>query len=378
MRPNLERSASGEEEEVIEPLPISDGAFLQKNLASSVTKNEQRVALSDLPNWGGNLQFCHSIVKMPGKLYVQKGNIEYHTESLLSDGYRVEVAWHNWTASLNLVTFIAKKDAVEAISLELRCLKNSGHGQNGDINFATAMNLFNSYDGVKKKAGDVLSDQDRNCIHLMVSAGDFHNVSSPELISYVKEARCLEQTMALIKKYNELKIVDTEMIRTHWNPRPNRRYTEILIFISHYFGRAELIFQEETVRKLWHSLLFVNDFVIALQNQAQEYKEKMHTKPAAAGSDNASVDSNPDNMKTYEPVKNVNPTASVHNNPDKKRKSVPAENENPSAKKKSRSKKTLLEKDQPEVSKLIGFVEFVPICHLPLERMHTCLMLTAI
>jgi hypothetical protein len=378
MRPDLKRSASGEEEESIEPISLSDSAFLQDNLASSVTTNEQRVALSDVPNWGGNLQFCHSIVKMPGKLYVQKGNIEHFTESLLSDEYRIALAWHNWTASLNLVTFIAKKDAVDAISLELRSLNNSGHRQISDINVATAMSIFNSYDGVKKKAGDVLSDKDRNCIHLMVSAGDFHNMSSPELISYVKEARCLEQTVALIKKYNEFKIVDTDMIRTHWNPRPNRRYTEILIFISHYFGRAELIFQQETVRKLWHSLLFVNDFVIALENQAQEYKEKMDTKPAAAGSDNASVDSNLDNMKTYQPVTNVNATVSVHNNPDKKRKSVPAENENPSAKKKSRSKKTLLEKDQPEVSKLIGFVEFVSICHLPLERMHTCLMLTAI
>lgn len=193
--------------------------------------------------------------------------------------------------------------------------------------------------GKKKKDKDILSDDDRTCIHLLVNTGDFSALTNLDLIPYVREARCLENTLALIDKYNKNKVVDTKLIRSHWPAHPNRRFAEILIFISQFFGRADRVFPQEVVSKLWRALLFVNDFVLALHNQADILRDKSSFKTPAGGVDELSIDD------SY-----LEARETVHVKSEKKRKNGPQKNANKSANKKSRSENTVLEELQYDIS----------------------------
>jgi hypothetical protein len=91
---------------------------------------------------------------------------------------------------------------------------------------------------------------------------------------YLKESRCHEETVRLLRKFDTRGKFDTNLIENHWNPRPNRRFCEILIFICQFFGRAEHVMEDSKVRQLWSTLVFVNDFIKALEDQSKEYYEK--------------------------------------------------------------------------------------------------------
>jgi hypothetical protein len=69
--------------------------------------------------------------------------------------------------------------------------------------------------------------------------------------------------------------VDSNLIENHWNPHPNRRFCEILIFMCQFFGRAEHVMETSKVRQLWCTLRFVNDFIKALEDQCKEYQAKL-------------------------------------------------------------------------------------------------------
>jgi DNA gyrase/topoisomerase IV subunit A len=47
-----------------------------------------------------------------------------------------------------------------------------------------------------------------------------------------------------------------------------------VIFISQFFGRAERVMEESKVKELWKTLLFLNDFVKALEEQSKISREK--------------------------------------------------------------------------------------------------------
>jgi hypothetical protein len=106
----------------------------------------------------------------------------------------------------------------------------------------------------------------------------------------VREARCLKNTLALIDKYNKNKVVDTKLIRSHWPAHPNRRFAKILIFILQLFRRADRLFPQEVVSKLWRALLFVNNFVLALHNQADILQDRLRLKIPAGGVNDMSID----------------------------------------------------------------------------------------
>jgi ribosomal protein L12E/L44/L45/RPP1/RPP2 len=155
----------------------------------------------------------------------------------------------------------------------------------------------------------------------------------------VREARCLENTLALIDKYNKNKVVDTKLIHSHWPARPNSWFAKILIFILQFFGRADHLFPQEVVSKLWRALLFVNDFVLALHNQADISRDRSRLKIPAGGVDGMSIDD-----LCLEACEAVNVKS------EKKRKNGPQKNVNKSANKKSRSENTVLEELQYDVS----------------------------
>lgn len=63
----------------------------------------------------------------------------------------------------------------------------------------------------------------------------------------------------------------------------NRRFCDIVIFILHFFGRAERIFQEAEVRVLWDSLLFVGDFMRALVSLCTKTEKEMKPETSTEG-----------------------------------------------------------------------------------------------
>jgi hypothetical protein len=319
---------------------------LHEAFTSDIMVINECLKLSDLPQWGGSLQQCYNKVKMPAKLYTGKENIQQFTDEHLCNPYQVDATWHKWVMASNVVEFIGKRYAVQMIEPELRPQGKSGPNQVASINITTATNIFDTFDGKKKKEKDILSDDDRTCIHLLVNTGDFSALTHLDLIPYVREARCLENTLALINKYNKNKEVDTGLIRSHWPARPNRRFAEILIFISQFFGRADRLFPQEVVSKLWRALLFVNDFVLALLYQAEISRDKSSLKTPAGGVDESSIDASYVEGHEAVDVKVV-----------KKRKDASKKDPNTGTNKKSRSENTVLgedsivlEEDQYDVS----------------------------
>jgi hypothetical protein len=105
-------------------------------------------------------------------------------------------------------------------------------------------------------------------------------MSSPDLTFFIKESHCYTETDRFIKKFVGKNEIDTDVIEKFWNPRPNRRFSEILLFISQFFGRAERVMEESKVKELWKTLLFLNDFVKALEEQSKITQEKQRKQHA--------------------------------------------------------------------------------------------------
>lgn len=305
---------------------------VQEKFPSDIMVSNECIKLSDLPNWGGNLQQCYEEVEMPAKLYTGKKNIQQFTEEHLREPYQVEAAWHKWLSNAKMNELIAESTAVTQIALELRPQGKSGPIERAEINIATANNIFGAFDGKLKKDDKILSDEDRTCIHLLVHTKDFSKLTHQDLTLYAKEARCLESTLALINKYNKIGVVDIDLIRSHWPTRPNRRFTKISIFILQFFGRADRLFTQEAVSKLWHSLLFVHDFVLGLQYQASVWKDKGSAKMLGAYIDD---------LELFGDDSSLVPDEAVIVKSEKKRTNDAQKNANKSATKKPRSENTL-------------------------------------
>lgn len=246
-----------------------------------ITIDRKSVTLKDLPQFGGQEAVAYGNVTMPGKLYGVKGNIQSFIESKLVDDYNITKLWTGWLKQVVLKTVISKEEIRLQISEELKpqmeTVDNDGQLQ---ISFSTANAIFADHDGKKKKDNDILSSSDRVFLHLLVGTDDFKYTSSPDLSFYIKESHCYTETVRLIKKFVGKSEIDTDVIKKFWNPRPNRRFSEILIFISQFFGRAELVMEELKVKELWKTLLFLNDFVKALEEQSKISQEKQRKQHA--------------------------------------------------------------------------------------------------
>jgi hypothetical protein len=241
----------------------SDGGSPDENTSDvkfDITIDRKGVTLKDLPQFGGQDAVAYGNVTMPAKLYGVKGNIQSFIESKLVDDWNITKLWTGWLKQVVLNTVISKKQVRLQVSEELEpqmeTVGNSGQLQ---ISFST----------------------DRVFLHLLVGTDDFKYTSSPDLTFYMKESHCYTETVRFIKKFVGKNEIDTDVIEKFWNPRPNRRFSEIVIFISQFFGRAERVMEESKVKELWKTLLFLNDFVKALEEQSkisQEKQTKQHAE----------------------------------------------------------------------------------------------------
>ena len=227
---------------------------------------------------------------MPSKLYGSKANIQKFIESKMASEWNITEMWTAWLKKQDLKTILKKEEiqklVCEELESQLKTVDDEGVLQ---FSFSHAYQIFNDYDGKKKVQGDLLGSEDRVFLNLLVGADEFGESKNPELIYYVKEAHCHLEAVRLIHKYDTRGQVDIDTIEKFWDPRPNRRFCEILIFISQFFGRAEHMMEEAKVRQLWNTLPFVNDFMKALEHQSKlfgEKQKKQQTKKGQPGSTN--------------------------------------------------------------------------------------------
>jgi hypothetical protein len=252
------------------------------------------ISLASLPNFGeGKKQLCYKDVEMPAKLYGRTQNIEDHVDEKVPHLEHVGVAWQRFVKTVDLDTMISNNKIKEFIIRDFQDLNEQGNGFRY-IHFATVKDIFDTY-GKKGKESDLLTTNDRYFLHLLVNYRDFFHVTNPEITIYSKKCNCLSQTIRIIEKYSKNRIVNTDAMRNYSDPRPNRRFNEMLIFISHYFGRMELVFGESVVMKVFNNLTFVHDFTLGIEEQAIAWEKKEKEKNMrATDAGNDDVDSDLD------------------------------------------------------------------------------------
>ena len=235
------------------------------------------IDIEDLPQIGGQKVPAYGDVMMPGKLYATKTNIQSFIESEMVEDWNVSKKWWEWLKKVDLKSSMEKEEVLSLVHSEMEPqMKNEKNSM--QISFSTANSIFSDYDGKKKKQNNLLSRTDRVFLHLLVGADEFGDTKTPDLFFYLKESRSHHETLRLIQKFDTGGKVDINLIEKHWNPRPNRRFCEILIFISHFFGRAEHVMVGPKVQELWNSLPFVDHFVKALEDQCRIFQEKHERK----------------------------------------------------------------------------------------------------
>jgi hypothetical protein len=141
---------------------------------------------------------------------------------------------------------------------------------------ATVHTFLERNDG-KKTTNDRLSNSDLHFLNLIGAANHFGLIKGKELIFYVKECRCHQESVRLMRKYDTSDI-DKDVIELIWPKFMKRRCLEIAIFISQYFGRAELVMHESEVKLLWDSLAFMNDFLESLEILCKAIQHRESTK----------------------------------------------------------------------------------------------------
>ena len=245
----------------------------------AIMKNNEPLTLDNLPKIGGQPALAYKEVMMPAKLYTSTDNIEKFVESQLVDDWNVTSKWHVYLESTSVadITKVTLRKSVQSQVLSVNSCW---------LSLATVNQIFSEYDKQKKKTNDPLIDKDRVFLHLLVGPEEFGVASIAEMASYLRESRCYHECIRLIQKFCG-QDVDIPLLETYINPRPNKRFCDIIIFISHFFGRADRVLEREQVQTLWDTLVFVGDFVNALVDQSRITRAKMKTekstKSAKAG-----------------------------------------------------------------------------------------------
>ena len=246
----------------------------KSGVVSSITIDGKPVILNDFFGLPGTTPMSlDRLMVTSGKFYNKNENIVDFVDSKLMDDWKVTVKWDNWLAEQNLNDHIENETIVSHI-LEDLASKTSKDD-------ATKYSVFLVYgflednDGLKTTIGP-LSDSDLQFLHLIGTANHFGLLKGGDLIFYVRECRCHEESVRLMRKYDTSDI-DKDVIELTWYKRKTRRSLEIAIFISQYFGRAELVMQESEVKALWDSLDFMNDFMKIVEVQCKAARE--HSEP---------------------------------------------------------------------------------------------------
>ena len=245
-----ERSVSSEEEissednkamGSINSASNEDDTESYKNYSDlQIMMNGEAITLDKLPKMGGQPVLAYSDVKMPAKLYTTTDNIERFVESQLNDKdeWNLTKAWNNYLEHTSCAADITKDTLRETVQKQL-C-------NSWQLSLVTVNQIFADYDKYKKKTDDPLSDKDRAFLHLLVGPEEFGIAVTHDTASYLRESWCYYECIRLIEKVCG-QDVDTSLMKTNIDPRPKKRFCDIVIFISHFFGRAELVWEREKV-----------------------------------------------------------------------------------------------------------------------------------
>lgn len=240
---------------------MKDGKFLQ---------------IQDLPQLGGQLYEAYGEVMMPRKLYEKAQNIEHFVDSNLHDKYKLAPKWSDWVKHVNPSTVI-KKPRVLATLKALQFGKTTWQ-----LSFSDVKQIFSEYGGKKKKESDPLSPQDRVFLGLLIAPEEFGHAVANDLWLFMRDSHVHSECVRLIHQYHGLHY-DRQLLQSFHNPKPNKRFADMAIFISHFFGRAERVLTTNEVKELWDTLFFMNDFIKALEHQSSLVKEKEEGLPDEEG-----------------------------------------------------------------------------------------------
>ena len=341
-----ERSVSSEEEissednkamGSINSASNEDDTESYKNYSDlQIMKNGEAITLDKLPKMGGQPVLAYSDVKMPAKLYTTTDNIERFVESQLNDKdeWNLTKAWNNYLEHTSCAD-ITKDTLRETVQKQLR--------NSWQLSLATVNQIFADYDKHKKKTDDPLSDKDRAFLHLLVGPEEFGIAVTHDTASYLRESRSYYECIRLIKKFCGLN-VDTSRMERNIDPRPKKRFCDIVIFISHFFGRAEHVWEVKKVRTLWDTLVFVDEFVYGLEEQSILFegktKTEKSTKSTKAGEQSMDEGEREieqkDGKSSFETTNDSNEVQVPEDVGTKTRKRKGAENKTPVAKKKEK------------------------------------------
>jgi hypothetical protein len=339
-----------------------NNANAHDNVNLEIMMDRKLLSIKDLPRIGESIKVAYGDVKMPGKLYTTKKNIDVFVESKCVDEWKITKKWTGLLDEVDLKTVIEKKEVRSIVFAELEAKKKDTHKKGKmQLSFPTAYSIFSDYDGKKSKNIDILSNADRVFLNLLVGADEFGDTKTPDLVLYIKESRCHEETVRLLRKFDIKRKVDHDLIEKHFNPRPNRRFCEILIFISQFFGRAERVLGDSQVRDLWNTLLFMEDFLRALEDQSKVMKVTQETQQEV-GSDQED-DLEDDEEKEYDrsSIASEQGNDVVKNPPGKRKKTAnPVTSE---SKKQKWATQTRKQQEAAEVaSSVVSYDNIVCLC----------------
>ena len=131
----------------------------------------------------------------------------------------------------------------------------------------------------RRKQDDPLSDKDRAFLHLLVGPEEFGIAVTHDTASYLRESRCYYECIRLIEKFCG-QDVDTSLMERNIDPRPKKRFCDIVIFISHFFGRAELCGNEKRYEHSGILLCLLMSLCMDWRNRALLSKKKRKQKRA--------------------------------------------------------------------------------------------------
>ena len=282
---------------------VGDVAKGDNSVNLNIMMNRKPVLLEDIFSQKNvTMAVAYGDVQMPVKLYSKKMNLSQFVETQLVDEWKISTKWVAWLKTLDFETKIHKNEVLEKVKTAIEA-RNAY--EITDCAFSLTVSyvrdLFKEYDGKKKVHQDLLLNEDNRFLHLLVDNTTFSKTTIADLQYYLRDCCCYEEAVRFILKFHTEKF-DEELLKEYCNHRRlrvNRRFCEIILFISQFFGRAELVMKDSQVKELWNALSFLNEFVMALLEQCQMVQEKFLSNPSKriVGSRNESDDEESDGME---------------------------------------------------------------------------------
>ena len=263
--------------------PVGDVAKHDNPVNLDIMINCKPVLLVDIFS-GSNLTMASAYgdVRMPGKLYSSKMNLTEFVETQLVNEWKISTKWIAWVKALDLKSKIKKKEVLEKVKAEVEARSAYEITECAfSLTFTFVREMFKDYDGKKKVEKDLLLDEDSRFLHLLVDDKTFSKTTTPDLLYYLRDCCLYDDVVRFIVKFYMGKF-DKNSLKENCNHRRlhgNRKFCEIILFISQFFGRAELVMKDSQVKELWNALSFLNDFVMALLDQCRIAHQKFLDNP---------------------------------------------------------------------------------------------------